>query len=221
MSLEQLVKKNLGCTFVTVSPEDEKILLETLRNKESINRVLGKKIECTSSAAYIYYIAMCHLKQRIKREDVVLQGGQMLWVAAEKGCGAAWWEMHLLHDDHMERVRFLLEGYALKDPRCALFVAEHAEDVMVDLMTLIPGHKKGGKYIKYFLEQLVSLNRPDLTRLMLGPQWSDVRIPPEDTETVREMLEDLIGNEDSVHHNLYEPILERFDLPFIEDIDDD
>jgi len=199
--LSVLVAKILKCEFAPVSSEDEPLIRKMISKPENINKVLGKEPSIEDSATLIYYMAMCHLKEK-RTVELEAFGVELLGQAADFGCPTAWWELFRRVPDRddliIKKMTFLINGYEKDQPSCVKYVHENLKTVIIDLAAFIPAIGDGGTFVKSFAtlaSKCKSIECEIFLEMMLYPAWTSVvEIPEEDKEAILEILESHLGD---------------------------
>lgn len=210
-SLVEKAQKFLKCSvYPTLIGDESDTMLTILRNRESINRVLGKPITKTVSGAFRYYMAMCHLVYGKHSGELIEWGETLLLQSAQIGCADAWWELVTrAEEESHEKLEYTLRGYVLKQPQCVAQVAIDPEAILVKMMLFLPVCEDGGQFILHYVQIASDFGLSPYIKVIVMPQWTSMEIPGEDREVVEDLLRAVLLPEGD---KLYAKIAEIYDL---------
>lgn len=192
MDFRTLVQKQLRCVYVPMSPQEEREVTTIIRNKEGINRILGKPVSADASPAFRYYIGLCHIR---RKHD---EGYDLLLSAGDAGCGAAWWELSLLSDHGNTQISCRAKAYSFGCPEAVAYVGKDLEGFSGELISLIyAGNDRGCCYLKALLTMARQPNMSYLVEIVGSHSFSSkVDIKEADLEDIRTLLNTLLPHSD-------------------------
>lgn len=210
-----------------LSATEEATMLAILKNKESINRILGKSVGKSVSGAFRYYIAICHLSYG-RTKILQREGAKLLLHAAQTGCADAWWELSRRCKSNchpFEPLEYIMRGYILGQPDCISHISADFDSFLVSVGMLIPVVEEAGQFVQHFLlvikdglEKGVELDH--YTRMLLV--WDDIEIPVKDRDICGELLYTILmkGERVVLYDTIYAALVDKYDLSMtLEDID--
>ena len=192
MNFRTLVQKKLRCAYAPLSLQEEVEITAVIRNREGVNRVLGKPVKAGASPEYQYYIAMCHVKQEHEG------GMQLLLSCADSGCGAAWWELSLLSYHPLTQMGCRAKSYSLGCSSAVDYANKDLEVFSSEVITLITtSEDEDSRYIKALLMVAHQPAMSHLVEVLDAPYISSkVQVEEKDKESVRALLRQALNQAD-------------------------